>query len=263
MSWVVLLCEGAHDQGALYGIATICGGWRAATGAPGSLPANVAAFYPRPRSDQRTGVIRSDKSPDYLEKSGCILELRSLGGDSSVLGDAGLLLTKAMLATQEPPDAHAFVVDADEHGVSKRTAAVHTKYGAILPGARLVEAGKVQGALPRVGLWVMPNNADNGSANALLLKCANLMRPDLARRAQVFAGTLSEIADADDKEKATLGAIGQADSPASALSTALRRGSSQWFGAAVAADDTVTRIVAFLDELAGFGQSGAGGPAGA
>jgi hypothetical protein len=252
-NWTVVLCEGAHDQSALVGVALHCGGWTAIKAAPKSLPPGVAAYYPRPLPDVDTGRIRHARAPDYLQKNGCLLELRALEGDSKVLGDAGLLLTKAMRSAAVKPTAHGIVLDADDKGVDGRTAAVHTKYGDLIPDARLVKPGQVCGDDPRVGLWVMPNNADVGSANALLLRWAALMRPELKSCAETYARSLAMLqGDAEKAAKATLGAIGQADCPAAAVTTALRTGAKNWFGPAVCADDLAIKLCTFLDELSGL-----------
>lgn len=245
----LILCEGAHDQAMLLGLATICGDWQLLKADPEDLPQPFNDRYPRPKPDP-FGWSQFEPRPRYLRKDDRCLEVRPLGSDTQVLGKLGVQLLTSHLS--DPLIGFGVVVDADDKGVEARVASFRDLYGEKLPLARSAGAGSVVGSSPRIGLWVAPNNSSAGSLLDTLVTAGKRTRPKLIIEAEKFVQTAArygEMRPEESRAKLITGSAVQVDRPGASLATALMALPNKWFTPDLAKVEPFSSLLEFVDTL--------------
>ena len=245
--WTIILCEGAHDQAVLTSVAQVCGHWKALKKTPASRPARLNNAFPHATKDSAEGRGYGQR-PEYLFKRDSYVEVRALGSDVGVLGP-----TASDFLQSVEPDAFGIVVDADDKGVARRVQSFRNRYGPIYAHAKKVEPGCVVDGKPRIGLWVAPNNRNEGRMDDLLLKAASRTHKKLTTRGKRFASSMASVhlgKWTNSRNKAILGAINQVVAPGASLASALQR-SKCWFGEDAMTIPEIRRLLEFIEALAG------------
>ncbi len=243
--WALLLCEGAHDQMALRALACACGGWEPDEKVPHSLPVGLLKTFPRP-APNKYGASVVDRFPSYLRKGGRYLIIRELGGCAKVLGSVAVSLLQ-----QVDPTGVGVVVDADDAGVKTRLDAFRDTFRAIYSHVDEVHPGTVVTGKPSLGLWVAPNNHENGRLDQIMLKWATAAKPELTKAGGSFIAKLKKIAKGkweQKEEKALLGAVHQCQIPGGSLAVGLKE-SRCWLNEDSANEETITKLLSFINML--------------
>lgn len=244
-SWTMIICEGGHDRVALASIAGVLSGWQPVSGVPESLPDRIEVAFPR--FAPKPGDYRYIPNTLYLTKNNHYLEVRDLSGVGNVLGEDALNLLRA-----SEPDAVGVLVDADSIGVKRLLTQYRNRYGKLYEHAKKGEAGKVWGKDPRLGLWIAPNNRDEGRLDNLLVEVAGKTKPDLVQLGSQFTESLNAVEPGKwfkKRDKALLSAVHQVELPGASLATGLSR-SKCWLTESSMELQPVRDLVTFIDELA-------------
>lgn len=245
----LILCEGAHDQAILLGLATICGSWQLFRADPEELPQPFIDRYPAPKRDPY-GWSQFEPRPRYLRRDDRWLEIRHLGSDTKVLGNIGVQLVMSYVT--DPLIGFGVIVDVDDKGIDSRVASFRDVYGKELPRARSAGAGGIVGSSPRIGLWVAPDNSSAGSLLDTLVTAGKKTRPELIIEAEKFvqaAGQHGEMRATESNAKPILGSAIQVDRPGASLATALMALSEKWFTPDLAKVEPFSGLLEFIDTL--------------
>jgi hypothetical protein len=243
--WTLILCEGAHDQAALAAVARVFNGWVRFGDAPRALPEDLKKTFPQPKQS-RSGGWEYERAPDYLTKNGHYLVVRNLRGKDQLLGEAA-----EDLLGQLSPNALGVFVDANEKGISARVKSFRRCFDSKYPYASKVEAGTVSAEIPRLGLWVAPDNKNCGRLDDLLVEVVSQTRPELAAAGKSFIEALAAIEAGkwqDHRNKAMLGAIHQTVRPGASLAVCLQE-SSGWLEPSSSPVEPLEQLVRFLETL--------------
>lgn len=245
MPIILLACEGRHELAILPRLA-IALGWDLRTSITVDDPESIQRLVPQPpRISGRDFSWRVPPRPVFLRRHDDWMVVQRFDGDRRLRKEAPLY------ARQIGPELAAVgvVVDADDLGPGSR---VEQFRGAFARWVRApLSAGAVTDGALRLGLWVSPDNASPGNFDDLLEAAAAAGRPDLARSARTLIeqDMAFEPLSLAHRRKATLGIVGQVDSPAGALFDSVRAWPGWLAGAPEAGP--FAPLCAFLEELAG------------
>ncbi|MFM7884213.1 MAG: DUF3226 domain-containing protein, partial [Microcystis panniformis] len=111
--------------------------------------------------------------------------------------------------------AFAIIADADKDNPAEVARKYHQGFREYFPDfPRVVAAtGTIQENRPRVGLYILPNNVDQGVLDTLLCDCGKIAYPEYMNRAKAYIQEFSEEEISQigwkpfDKEKATIAAV--------------------------------------------------------
>lgn len=111
--------------------------------------------------------------------------------------------------------AFAIIADADKDNPAEVARKYHQGFREYFPDfPRVVAAtGTIQENRPRVGLYILPNNVDQGVLDTLLCDCGKIAYPEYMNRAKAYIQQFSEeeisqiVWKPFDKEKATIAAV--------------------------------------------------------
>ncbi len=168
------------------------------------------------------------------------LAVSSAGGDSRIAEDI-----EEMLSRLKDPHAIGALLDADEkHDPKTRFSSFVQSLGKRLPHLAMpVEPGCVSGTKPRAGIYVLPDNANQGALEDLLVDCAEHFAPSLLGHARAFVSNAEpdfEEKKHSSRKKALVGCISNVYKPAKSIQTSIQ--DNNWVS-----QDTVRlpRIAAF------------------
>ncbi len=244
-SWTLILCEGAHDQKFIAALLKMCAGWHSADGVPDSLPEPIAATYPKPKPT-KSGGFRIDNLPDFLCKDDRYVTVRNLGGVERVLGQIAI----DFLETANPNGVGVFV-DANDAGINRRVLSFRNRYRPLYAHAAETSAGRVSPGQPRIGLWVAPDNVNNGHLDELVLTAARRSKRKRVERGERFITSIERAEPGQltkHRTKAILGAIAQVEVPGGSLAVAIERAGG-WLDPNMGRRAPFKSIVQFLEDL--------------
>lgn len=235
----MLLCEGAHDEEFLLGVAEHIAGWRISKSRPSSVPSTFSG--------------RDKNFRFILTANGDVIALKGLGGVDKVIGDDGQLLVGiATLAY-----SIGIIVDADHLGVAVRQSDVRASFSAIVPSAAHAIAGTVVVAPAQVsdqrkfGLWVAPDCHNFGQLDDVIRSSVEAIRPNEIRIADRFICDLGNAcghAWNQYKEKAVLCSYGQLWRAGGSLASSLQL-RNQWITAQTVMQPNIVTLSSFLQAL--------------
>ena len=120
--------------------------------------------------------------------------------------------------------------------------------------------GEVVQSSPRCGVFIAPNNRDEGTLENLLLECANKNYPDLLSLATAYitAINVDQLTDKDVEEfkkpagqnKAIISSISSILKPSKSLQVTLQ--DNRWIDANTMALDSMKRVKKFLEDIIGY-----------
>lgn len=243
----VILCEGAHDQATLTALCEVCAEWSFRKYVPRELPDAINAIYPRPHIDD-WGAARFESPPSCLSKGDDWLVVRQLGGLEQVLGPDALALLG-----QVRVEALGVIVDADESKPKSRLQSFVKHYSSLYEHARRVKLGQVllDGAKPRLGFWVCPDNNHEGTMAHLVVEQSQRAKSPLHSAARDFVESAARVEGSlSNKQgvKAVLGTMHQVLSPGASLASGLRR-SKGWIQNRSELTAQFAGLLGFIDEL--------------
>lgn len=167
-----------------------------------------------------------------------------------------------LAALDRTPDAIGLLVDADDQSPRGQAAKVRTKLvKAGLKQEFPAEPGNVRAGPPRTGLFVLPDNASHGTAEALLLAAGKQRFPALHQHTESWINTIyadpsahlprkkdrSKLIKPAGASKAQLHAMAQAMRPGSSLAVSIA--DNAWLD--VPATPGIAALDAFLQQLLG------------
>ncbi|MBB4859260.1 hypothetical protein HNO88_002589 [Novosphingobium chloroacetimidivorans] len=223
-----------------------------------------------PTGDRLEHVVRY---PDMYTRSGA--DARSVavsvaGGDSRLLSELRAALEILDVTSMS---GVCIVADADDQNAPHRFAqllagltALNTSHGpggkeggaAGVPGFPLVlpaAAGDIAAGIPKVGIYVLPDNAQPGTLDDILVACAASSLPSLCGPAKALVAAVDANGTAGDPVlkplrkpsgplKATAGIIGNLLHPGSATSASVERG--PWLRSATGHEIGLSSLRGFL-----------------
>lgn len=117
--------------------------------------------------------------------------------------------------------------------------------------------GAVDTSAIRTGIFVLPDNANQGSLESLLLECADVVYPDLKAKARAYldgidrtllnAGDLKDIRKPFGENKAWAGCVSTVLKPGKTIQTSIQ--DNRWIEPRTQALPSVQRLADFLKEL--------------
>lgn len=120
--------------------------------------------------------------------------------------------------------------------------------------------GEVMKGSPQCGIFIAPNNADSGTLENILLKCAELNYPDLLNLSETYVseiddsqltkGDLKELKKPAGKKKAIVSIISSILKPGKALQVSIQ--DNRWVDEKTIQLDSIKLVKKFLDEVTGF-----------
>jgi hypothetical protein len=155
--------------------------------------------------------------------------------------------------------AFGIVADADTEAsadVAKKYAAAYRPHFPYFPNA----PGVVDTSAIRSGVFVLPDNTNNGTLEDILLECGGVGYPDLTAKARSFVGAVDRnVLSLADKEglskragekKAVVSCIGSVLRPGLTLDNSIRK--DRWLEAGALALPRVDALTKFLRDLIVF-----------
>ena len=113
---------------------------------------------------------------------------------------------------------------------------------------------------PQCGIFIAPNNADSGTLENILLKCAELNYPDLLNLSETYVseiddnqltkGDLKELKKPAGKKKAIVSIISSILKLGKALQVSIQ--DNRWVDEKTIQLDSIKLVKKFLDEVTGF-----------
>lgn len=192
----------------------------------------------------------------FWKKFDHTIGLHPVGGESQLIV-AGATATAQIIG---PVSALGFFLDADEETPLSRFQALtrnvlETKKE---PGFQFAQAaGEIHQGPPRCGVFVFPNNQDQGAIEAILESCAEVAYPDLFSKSldylqsidrdQLITTEQRRLASGSNEKKARLSVIGSILSPAAAIQNTIR--DDRWICDATRSLSFISNVRAFLREL--------------
>jgi hypothetical protein len=150
--------------------------------------------------------------PSILVKEDFSIAVYAGGGTTLIrnLGDK--------LSDLNPNDfltAFALVVDTDNHPPSKIAEDYYKGFKLLFPDfPQTVEStGAITGTLPKLGLYILPNNSDSGVLETLLSEFGEVAYPNFMQRAKSYINQFTEHEVKEigwapfDREKATIATV--------------------------------------------------------
>ena len=117
------------------------------------------------------------KVPDFFKNTDQILAIQFAGGIDKI---PRLLKDDLDLLGANQPDAIGIIIDADSTDAVAAYAALKTEIEKLKPGITLPELpGGIFDGLPKVGVFVLPNNQKQGTLEDTMLECAGVAYPQL------------------------------------------------------------------------------------
>ena len=240
--------EGNHDQAFLCRILHKCLGFSKFNGKISDLDAFWRKFVPNFPSDSGKLYIRLD-TPSILHKD-----------DASVAvyaGEGSKLITNlsAKFSDIDPSMLSAFgiVADADKGSPEKVAENYHAGFKEFFPDFPN-KPGVLTETSPRLGLYVLPDNSNQGVLDTLLINCGKSAYPEFMQRAESYIAQFSqeEIQKIGwkrfDREKALVATVASVLKPGKTNTVTITDNS--WVCAeTVAAIPELSSVVSFLKEL--------------
>ncbi len=221
-----------------------------------ALPADwQAKLVPRsfPHADQDLNTRHP--VPLFLaDEGGAMVTIRNAVGVDKI----SISLESDLAVVDQPFDAVAAILDADsDQTPSQRIANLAHKAGAhglVFPAI----PGHVAIGPPRAGVFIMPDNASQGTLEDILLECAAVSYPTLLSAGEIFAKSVTGAADLlpdDSKEmrkpaghkKVITGTIGSVLRPGRAIQNSIQ--DNRWVDNHTIGLPRVQAILLFLAEL--------------
>ena len=120
--------------------------------------------------------------------------------------------------------------------------------------------GEVRKGSPRCGIFIMPNNADSGTLEDILLQCAQINYPNLLNlstdyvsdidTSQLTKSDLQELNKPTGKNKAVVSSISSILKPGKSLQVSIQ--DNRWVDEQTLVLDSVRLVKSFLDEVTGL-----------
>lgn len=181
VKYVLLAVEGPHDQ-ATVGRLLKLAGLKEFQGTHQNLDPFWQKFVPVYPSPLQRIHIRLDM-PSIYESEACSVAIYQGEGNNLVKRLKAIITNHPCY--RDDIDAFGVIVDAD----AKSPQIVAQKYvrdfGKLFPGFSKT-LGVVSPTHPRTGLYVLPNNVDQGTLDTLLVKCADVVYADLKVGAKAY-----------------------------------------------------------------------------
>ena len=192
----------------------------------------------------------------YWKRGEHSVALHPVGGDSQLVV-AGATVSAQIIG---PMDSLGFFIDADQDSPVNRfqkliedVLKMKSQPGFQFPS----DAGLVHEGPPRCGVFVFPNNQDQGAIEAILESCAEVAYPDLFSKSldylqsidrdQLITTEQRRLASGSNEKKARLSVIGSILSPAAAIQNTIRE--DRWVCDATLSLSFISNVRAFLREL--------------
>ncbi len=239
----VILCEGSHDQAVLTSLAEVTAGWHRI--AAKDVPDKLHGINPKTKLN-RHGEDVYQPPPSCLSNKDDFLLIRSLEGIDRILGTVTLPLLESI-----PYDALGIVVDANEVGVDRRLQSFRKHFTSLNEQVKHLAPGKVIDGSPRIGLWIAPNNQDDGSMDDLLIQWIEQDRRKLVSTGKRFIESLKKLESESftkHQSKAILGAIHQCVKLGASLAVSLWE-SKCWLNTDVQTCQPLHALQKFIEEL--------------
>lgn len=192
----------------------------------------------------------------FWKKSDHTIGLHPVGGVSQLIV-AGATVTAQIIG---PIFSLGFFIDADHETPTSRFQALTRDVLAMKPepGFQFPEAaGEIHHGPPRCGVFVFPNNEDQGAIETVLESCAEIAYPDLFSKSldylqsidrnQLAATEQARLASGSNEKKARLSVIGSILRPAAAIQNTIR--DDQWVCDATLDLSFISNVRTFLRDL--------------
>ncbi len=197
--------------------------------------------------------------PAFFQNDNFSIALHSAIGDSRIIRTLTVTLSKTDLA--EDVVGIGIIIDADygEAVAKKRFDSLKKELEKNL--AELVEwpgnPGEILTGKPNRGIFVFPDNMNEGTLETVLLKCAKNIYPRLCETAETFINDVDindltskdkqDIKKPSGKNKATVGCIGNVLRPGKAIQVSIE--DNKWIGKETLIIPEVNAVNQFLKEL--------------
>lgn len=216
----------------------------------------VPRTYPpkNPRTNEEE--FKRVRVPEFFQKAGQSVAVQWAEGYDQV----PVVLADSLDLLPSIPDGLGVLVDADGCSAERSFSGVVTRINALHPGLPWGRApGMVESGPPRVGVFVLPDNASTGTLEDLLLDCAHRVYPDLQPLAgqyiQSVRASPAAIPPAEQVEfgkpsganKALISAMGSVLKPGKAVQNTIR--DNRWLEGEALNLPRVSALRAFLRDL--------------
>ena len=187
--------------------------------------------WPSPKGS--TNLLKRVEVPVFFQNQDASVAIDSVTGDSRLLRSA--INTRATVELPGGEALHAIGVvldsDQDESAMARFTTIAKGLAAENLPLA--TAPGQVVSGPPRLGIFVLPDNAAAGTLEDLLIECAEKQYPQLLVSARTHVGSVTdgppyEKSDLEDflspagRRKAIVGSIGSVLRPGKAIQTSIQ-----------------------------------------
>jgi len=248
---VLIIVEGNHDQAFIARVLRKLLGffpwdqetepleplWQALV--PTYNPKKTKKYYTR--LNMPTILHTDDLSISIYVGEGSNLLQNLMGEDNSVLQN----IIDA-LSNLEPEAFSGFgiILDADKKNPDQLAKTYHNKLKEYFPNFPDVAGSVIKGS-PNLGIYVLPNNTDQGVLDTLLCECGEIAYPIYLQRAKDYINQFSEIKwKRFDKDKATIATVASVLKPGKTNTTSIA--DDKWIS-----DDTTQQIPA-IQSLVNF-----------
>jgi hypothetical protein len=145
----------------------------------------IPTKYP---ANQDGNILSRVPVPVFYQSDDVCVAMLYCEGDSQIISRMSAAMTRLrMTSLGFTPFAIGIVLDSDKHVPMQRFSEIAGKIASV-DASLIVPArpGEVSEGVPRVGIYIMPNNKDAGTLEDILIECADVCYGDLLRFAREF-----------------------------------------------------------------------------
>jgi hypothetical protein len=250
MKYVYLVVEGPHDVAAIGRILRING-----LNLVNHI-GNVNSYWDRiiPRTFPPKGdLLARVPVPTFYQTEGISVAIQTAGGDSGLVGTLSASLNNIKL---QELTSIALFCDADTKVAKEKIIVLldnlHKKLN--VPGITFASRpGEISNGYPRTGIFIFPDNINEGNLENVLLECAATCYPDLLDSATTYVKSVDHRYSAENwtnssEPKAIVGCITNVLKPGKANQVSIQ--DNDWICRATIDQVTgVSKLSQFLTEL--------------
>ncbi len=255
MNYSLFIVEGTQDVELLARILKINGFTRQRV--MSAVPELWIPFFPNVDLSKLEDITQRPRIPAPFQKEGCSILVLPAGGIDKIADEA--VLVRTQLREGKALAGFGIIVDCDKNNgpVTSTYSALSAAFSFLqFPGA----PGAIQGGTPRVGAYILPDNASIGAVEELLLEGAQSEFPTMLSAAEnlIFsiqasyapAKSLKELGSPFGDKKAVVGIIGAAFHPGRSIQVSIYE--DNWVTPNTVTLPRMSGLCSFLQGVAGY-----------
>lgn len=264
MAIFAIVVEGAHDASFL-GQLLKARGFKAANKLS-FVPVEWRSLFPKNFPMDGENLERVMRFPEVFTKDDVSIGITTAGSDSRLISTLRAVVDAV---GSDTVTGIAVFVDIDKHGAANRFASMQEQIVAMnsaaskegQPGYPIIvptAPGVMEKGSPALGVYLFPDNTQNGALEDILIECARVNHPEITTEALALIKKIDATCKDDQRDlknlrsgmgfgKATVGTIANVLKPGSSVASSLSQ--TSWLTDAAMENAFVGKADSFLGSL--------------